>query len=119
MDCENSYRGELDGLNRQMIYCKKTNETCIAIRYCPTVRNYVNLNDYKDRCNIIKNIKREDYMAKGMGNKVLFEKNGILYVEILDIDQVREIKNPYDYIPEYVATVNVKGEYYIKGYAPK
>lgn len=55
-------------------------------------------------------------MPKGM-NKVRFELKGVLYVEVGDF--VYEIKNPYDYIPDFVKIVQVDGEYYIKGFEPR
>lgn len=119
MDCKYSYRGEVDGLNRSMVYCNKTNQTCTSIRYCHTMSNYKMVDNYEDKCIAIRNVKRDEYMKKGMTNRVVFEKNGILTIEILDINQAREIKNPYDYVPEYVELVNIKGEYHIKGFEPK
>ena len=55
-------------------------------------------------------------MPKGK-NKVRFELRGILYV---DIDEFTyEIKNPYDYVPQFVEVVKVENKYYIKGFEPK
>ena len=50
-------------------------------------------------------------------NKVRFIKNNKLFVEVNDF--VVEIANPFDYEPEYVALVNVDGEYFVKGYEPQ
>lgn len=45
-------------------------------------------------------------------NKVLFERNGCLYVKV--DDQTIKMLNPFDYIPEYVKVYKSKGELKIK-----
>lgn len=49
--------------------------------------------------------------------KVLFEKRGLLYVE-LDSNTVIKLKNQLQTVPQSVDLIKVKDEYYIKGFEP-
>lgn len=50
--------------------------------------------------------------------KVLFEKRGLLYVE-LDSNTVIQVKNQLQTVPQSVNLIKIKDEYYIKGFEPK
>jgi len=60
--------------------------------------------------------KDEVVVPKGQ-NKVRFALHGELYVE--DGEFVYSIKNPYDYVPEFVEIVDIDGIKYIKGFEPQ
>jgi hypothetical protein len=62
-------------------------------------------------------IRKEGVIVPKGKNRVRFEMRGILYVDVDDFTY--EIKNPYDYTPNYVEVTKVGGEYYIKGFEPK
>lgn len=49
--------------------------------------------------------------------KVLFEKRGLLYVE-LDSNTVIQVKNQLQTVPQSVDLIKIKDEYYIKGFEP-
>ena len=50
--------------------------------------------------------------------KVLYEKRGMLYIE-LDYNTSIRVSNPFSTIPSGVDLTKIDGEYYIKGYEPK
>ena len=118
MDCRYSHRDIADEYGRHYIICNQTNDLCTKSRICHNVRDIVNTDDYTN-CNAY--IQQEkDRRSKGMKNKILFEKRGLLYIENEEIGQVVTIANPYvDEIPEYVDLILIDGTYHIKGYEPK
>ena len=92
--------------------CNKSNEICPFTRRCSTRMAHVPLASMNN-CQL----RKEEEMIPTNTNKVRFEKRGKLFIEVND--HVIELKNPYDYIPDYVYLVNVNGENYIKGFEPK
>nr|DAU29401.1 MAG TPA: hypothetical protein [Caudoviricetes sp.] len=100
------------GKYEEFCTCGKSGETCPFVRRCQNEHRWKPL-DTMDKCKLGKD---EVVVPTGM-NKVRFEINGELYVEIGDF--VYSIKNPYDYTPEFVEVANVDGEWYVKGFEPK
>lgn len=119
MNCKYSIKEEENENGRHYLTCTVTNERCHAIRYCSKVRDIINTDNFEKYCNIYKNKGDALYMKEGK-NKVVLEKNGMLYVQV-DEKTVQKIKNPFDYIPKGVDAIKSKttGKYYIKGYFPK
>ena len=61
-------------------------------------------------------IRKESVVVPDGKNKVRFEKNGKLFVELED--SVITVDNPFDEVPQFVEIVAKNNEYYIKGYEP-
>ena len=93
-------------------HCGKDGDICAFMRRCQTEHRWKSL-ESMDKCNLRKEGKP---VPKGQ-YKVRIELKGALYVEMGDF--VREINNPYDYVPEFVEVVQIDGVYYIKEFAPK
>lgn len=93
-------------------HCGKDGDICAFMRRCQTEHRWKPL-ESMDKCKLRKEGKP---VPKGQ-YKVRFELKGTLYVEMGDF--VREIKNPYGYVPEFVEVVQIDGVYYIKEFAPK
>jgi hypothetical protein len=69
-----------------------------------------------DRCLLMKE-KMGVRELQPTENKVKFESNGFLYVEVADM--VYKVQNPFDYVPQGVELEQIDGRMYVKGYAPK
>lgn len=109
MNCKYSYTKDTDKYGRHFLYCSKDNEVCPYVRYCPTIKDIKNTDNYK--C---------DKKEKTMQNKVRFEKGGYLYVELGDsLGQVIKIKNPLKNVPKFIDLIINNNEYFVKGYEPK
>lgn len=108
MICQFCEIGDYNGF----CHCSKNKDICAFMRRCQNERKWKPL-ESMDKCKLRK---EGTLVPKGM-NKVRFELKGVLYVEVGDF--VYEIKNPYDYIPDFVKIVQVDGEYYIKGFEPR
>ena len=92
--------------------CAKNGEICPFVRRCTNERRWKPL-DTMSKCKLGKD---EVVVPKGQ-NKVRFALHGELYVE--DGEFVYSIKNPYDYVPEFVEIVDIDGIKYIKGFEPQ
>lgn len=92
--------------------CEKNGQVCPFVRRCTNDRVWKPLVSM-DKCALRK---EEVKVPKGM-SRVRFELHGELYVEVGEF--VYSIKNPYDYIPEFVELVSVNDAWYIKGFEPK
>lgn len=116
MDCKYSYQGdELNG--RAYLNCNITKEICPRVRFCSTKGKIVNVDNAEINCNLA--IKKKELIGYSelTPDKVVIEKNGTLWVNHHELDQVFTIKNPYDYIPTYVKLIkkeNELGEYSIE-----
>lgn len=97
---------------KNLCFCKITKQPCGFVRRCTNERCWKPL-DYISFCKI----RKEGVIVPNGKNKVKFELNGILYVEIGEFTY--EIKNPYEYTPHFVEVTKVEGFYYIKGFEPK
>ena len=118
MNCKYSTKEEADSVGRHFLICKIEQGRCPLVRYCPTMDDIRNTDNYTD-CTVMKKYEIEKG-RNDMNNKVIFEKKGSLYIELNDeIGQVVAIKNPYDKIPDYVDLVFVDNTPYIKGFEPK
>lgn len=92
--------------------CAKSDEICPFVRRCTNEKCWKPL-DTMDKCKL-----RKDEVVVPQGKKkVRFALHGELYVE--DREFVYSIKNPYDYIPEFVEIVDIEGIKYIKGFEPQ
>lgn len=115
MNCKNSKITGKDRFNRDVIVCKITNNICPLVRFCPTKKNIISIENHTN-CKYYK----EKVGINIVGNKVLFEKKGFLFVELNDkIGQVVQVKNPFNTLPLSVILVKYKEVYYVKGYEPK
>jgi len=112
MNCEYSSPLEPDEFNRHFLFCKIEKNKCPLIRFCSTIRDIKNIDGYEG-CTVKNDyIDKKDY-SSSTPNKVLFEKNGMLYVENGDFTE--SVKNPYLIVPKYVKLLKSKnGEYYVK-----
>ena len=119
MNCRYSkFSEQVEERGYRKLYCKIDNEICPFQYPCDIIKNWKNIDDVESKCSMFKKeVEKSNYLLGRY--KVMFEMNGILAIKIPEIDQTREIKNPLDYVPEYVELVEVDNEYYIKGYAPK
>lgn len=119
MFCKHSIiKNENQKNNRNYLYCDVSKEMCPLVRYCITKGKVVNIDNYDKKCIIYKTEGDKTYMTQGK-YKVLYEKRGMLYIE-LDYDTSIRVPNPFGSdIPKGVDLVKIKDEYYIKGYEPK
>lgn len=108
MICEYCRVGEYE----EYCTCGKDNNICPFMRRCINDRCWKPL-DTMEKC---KARKDEVIVPKGL-NKVRFELHGELYVEVGEF--VYTIKNPYDYVPDFVKAVNKDGVWYVEGFEPK
>jgi hypothetical protein len=109
MNCKFSYIKYKDNLNRSILYCSVTKERCPLVRFCNRLNDYINI-DGCTNCRFVslgEDIKAE---SKGLKNKVRFERNGKLYIEVND--QVIVLDNPFSEVPRYVNVVKV-GDMYV------
>lgn len=100
------------GKYEEFCTCEKNGQICPFVRRCTRDRVWKPL-DSMSKCTLGK---EEVKVPKGM-NRVRFELHGELYVEVGEF--VYSIKNPYDYVPEFVELVSVNDTWYIKGFEPK
>ena len=98
MNCKYSKIDENLVKGRHLLICTKTNEYCAITRYCPKVKEVINIDGYDKKCKIYIKEKAKENIDK---NKVLFEKNEKLYIE--NDGQVLILANPFDYTPNYVS----------------
>ena len=117
MNCKYSYKlNEIKG-ERNYLYCNIMKNQCPMIRFCNKVNDIINVDNVETKCTIYKNEEDKEYMKQGK-YKVLYEKRGMLYIE-LDHDTSIRVPNPFNIVPSGVDLVKIKDEYYIKGYEPK
>lgn len=114
MNCKYSYQGKLMG-NRHYLYCNSNNQMCSFVRFCGTINDIISSEGYTN-CPILNEKERMVGVSVDKPNKVLFEKRGMLAVELNDeIGQVVMVKNPYREVPKSVKLFKNKGgEYYCK-----
>lgn len=114
MNCKYSYQGELVN-DRHYLYCNINNKDCIFIRYCERINDIISSDGYKN-CPILTEKERTIGMTKEKEHKVLFEKRGMLAVELNDKDgQVVMAEHSFEgEIPPYVALSKRDGKYYAK-----
>ena len=106
---------ESDEVGRHFLHCKIEDVKCPFVRYCKTYGDVINLDNVDKKCKIYL---RGDIMKKGQ-LRVEKEKRGMLYVRE-NQNTVTLVRNPFDEIPEHVdGIVQVKGEYFVKGFEPK
>lgn len=113
MNCKYSHQGdEIHG--RHYLYCNINKEVCPFVRYCPTVRDIINLDNIDKSCKIyIEQEENIGYSTK-TPDKVLMSNGSKLWVKNKAIDQVFIVENPYDYVPTFVKLLqDENGEYYI------
>ena len=116
--CKYSYTDtEANQAGYHNIICKETEDVCLFVHYCSKVNDLINNDNVDTHCKIYKNAEDKDYMKEGK-YKVVRARRGDLYVQIT-IDDIRIIRNPFDYEPSGVDVTEIDGEYYIKGYEPK
>lgn len=83
--------------------CKITKENCPYVYFCNRTQSYRILSSMPLKCKIEENIE----CPKGF-YKVCFERDGNLYVEINN--EVKIIKNSFDYTPAYVKIRRLKNK---------
>lgn len=99
-----------------MCMCKVVaNSPCPFMRRCDIEHRWLPL----DSMNGCTRRRKEKEVSALMANehRVEFESKGKLYVKINE--QVKRIKNPFDYTPDKVEIVFVDNQPYIKGFEPK
>ena len=88
--------------------CKISLENCPYLYFCNKKMAYKESKAMPEDCPI----KKRHEMPKGY-NKVVFERHGDLYIEVDNYTVI--IKNPFNYVPEYVKlSKNKQGKWYIK-----
>lgn len=114
MKCEHSYKGG----DYKYPLCKITKDNCPMIRYCGEINDYMQIDNYRTHCSTF--LKEEDRKNRlGGENKVRFESDGFLYVELNDTgNTIVKIPNTFSSIPKYIDVVEQDGEYYLKGTEP-
>jgi len=114
MNCKYSTQDIPDNINRHYLLCSlSNNDKCPMIRYCPDVKDYINVDNYK-LCKFY--IEHESNIGWSIStpNKVIIAKDNQLWVKDDELDQVFIVQNPYDYIPKFVKLLkNEHGDYYI------
>lgn len=92
--------------------CKVDSYLCPFVYRCQTEMRWKPLDGMKSCVNNRINLPlaKDEYRVK-------FELKGNLFIEIGDF--VKEIKNPFDYVPQKVTLVWVNKIPYIKGFEPK
>lgn len=88
-------------------YCTITQEKCPWVYWCDKVMTWKELSKMPKECKIATNAQVPDGY-----NKVLFERKGFLYVSIENM--TIKIKNPYNYIPQFVKVYKAKDEWKIR-----
>ena len=107
-----------DNFGWNKLHCTITNQMCHCQYRCNQISNWRNYDNLENRCNIYKHEGDKEYMTQGQ-YKVLYEKRGMLYVE-LDYNTSITVSNPYGTeIPKGVDLIKVEDIYYVKGYEPK
>jgi hypothetical protein len=99
--------------------CAINNQMCPMIRFCGEENSFIQIENCNLACNIF--LKEEDKINQKDGaNKVRFELEGYLYVEMNDANnQVKKFLNPFKSTPKYVDIIVVDGVEYIKGTEPE
>jgi hypothetical protein len=110
MNCKFSYVKEPDNFGRHVLYCSVLKEKCPLVRFCNRVNDYINIDGY-NVCNYISLGENNNAKCNNLNNKVRFERNGKLYVEVND--QVMIFENPFNEIPKYVNVICNEGQYTI------
>lgn len=116
-NCKFSYYKKGLNLERNYLYCTKTSEICTLVKFCNTLNKIISTDNYKI-------CKEYDKMKIPSGkNKVRFEKNGKLIVELYnkngETESCIEVINPFEEFPQFVELIKIKDIYYVKGYEPK
>lgn len=107
-----------DNFGWNKLYCTITNEMCPYQYRCDKISNWRNNDNLDKRCTVYKHEGDKEYMTQGQ-YKVLYEKRGLLYVE-LDYDTSITVSNPYGTeVPKGVDLIKIKDAYYVKGFEPK
>lgn len=110
MDCKYSFKDE----NNKYLNCKLTGQFCPLIRYCGDLGKFISVEKHKEICRYYIDAEDTEEQKNGT-NKVRFEKDGFLFIELNDKDrQVRKFKNPYRYVPKYVNLIMIDGQYLIE-----
>ena len=118
MSCKYSKREfQPDSSGWYRLYCNIINDICPFQYRCYKISNWKNQDNLDKKCVYYKNEEDKEYMKQGK-YKVLYEKRGMLYIE-LDYDTSIRVPNPFNIVPSGVDLVKIKDEYYIKGYEPK
>lgn len=112
--CKNDTKDDKDWYK---LNCTISNNMCPFQYPCDKINAWRNLDRIEERCNLFSRKESEVHMANNR-YKVLYEKRGILCVEIND-NTTKFISNPFNIIPTNVELINIKDEYYIRGYEPK
>ena len=118
MSCKYAEReSNSDSSGWYRLYCKIINDICPFQYRCYEISNWKNQDNLDKKCVYYKNEEDKSYMKQGE-YKVLYEKRGMLYIELNHDTSIR-IPNPFNNVPSGVDVVKIKDEYYIKGYEPK
>jgi len=114
MNCKYSYQGELN-FDRHYLYCKISKTICSFVQYCPIVGDIIS-SDGSPKCPTYLKAESNIGYSPLTPNKVVFERNGNLYVELNDeYGQVVSTPNPFDYTPKFVKLLkNNDNEYYVR-----
>lgn len=113
MNCKYSYQGKSIG-NRHYLYCNSNNQMCSFVRFCGTINDIISSEGYIN-CPILNEKERIIGVSVDKPNKVLFEKRGMLAVELNDeIGQVVMVKNTFKEIPQWVKLFKKDGKHYAK-----
>lgn len=116
MNCKYSSQSNVDVLNRHYLLCSLlNNDKCPMIRYCPDVKDYISVDNYK-LCKSYTEAESNIGRSQLTPNKVVFEKGGKLFIEVNDeIGQVVALENIYDNVPKFVKLYKGNdGEYHLK-----
>jgi len=108
---------ESDSSGWYKLSCTIINDICPFQYRCYKINNWKNQDNLDKKCVYYKKEEDKSYMKQGK-YKVLYEKRGMLYIELNQDTSIR-IPNPFNTIPSGVDVVKIKDEYYIKGYEPK
>ena len=102
--CPDSYIGEVE--NRDRVLCKKQNgKICPFVRWCNNANCWKPLQS-QEICSL-----RTEYKIPDGSFKVRFEKKGELYIETNE--SVVVLKNPFNFVPKYVALIQENDGYII------
>jgi hypothetical protein len=112
MSCKYSYQEN----KQSRLFCTITNDLCGRCRKCVNRNIYVNTDNFDKNCKLYIEKERTIGMTKEKDHKVLFEKRGMLAVELNDKDgQVVMAEHSFEgEIPPYVALSKRDGKYYAK-----
>ena len=109
---------ESDSSGWYKLSCTIINDICPFQYRCYKINNWKNQDNLDKKCVYYKKEEDKSYMKQGK-YKVLYEKRGMLCVQI-DEDMAIMVENPFgEKVPKGVDLVKIKDKYYIKGYEPK